>query len=44
MTDPKTQGIAVIAWGGVMLVMYSFLLSVFRIKNAGYPYSLPPFM
>jgi oligosaccharyltransferase complex subunit gamma len=24
--------------------MYSFLLSVFRIKNGGYPFSLPPFM
>ncbi|KAK3395271.1 hypothetical protein B0H63DRAFT_408684 [Podospora didyma] len=44
IADPKAQGVAVLAWGGVMVVMYSFLLSVFRIKNAGYPFSLPPFM
>jgi len=31
-------------WSGVLFVMYSFLLSVFRIKNGGYPFSLPPFM
>ncbi len=44
MADPKAQGIAVLAWGGVLVVMYSFLLSVFRMKNGGYPFSLPPFM
>ncbi|KAK5159130.1 hypothetical protein LTR04_005105 [Oleoguttula sp. CCFEE 6159] len=43
MTDPKAQQIAVFVWGGVMLGMYSFLLSVFRIKNGGYPFWLPPF-
>lgn len=41
--SPKTQQVAVVVWGGVMLVMYSFLLSTFRIKNSGYPFSLPPF-
>ncbi|KAF4636992.1 hypothetical protein G7Y89_g1092 [Cudoniella acicularis] len=41
--DPKTQQVAVLIWGGVIFVMYSFLLSVFRIKNGGYPFWLPPF-
>jgi oligosaccharyltransferase complex subunit gamma len=44
MADAKTQQVAVIAWGGVLFLVYSFLLSVFRIKNGGYPFSLPPFM
>ncbi|KAK8206579.1 oligosaccharyl transferase subunit ost3/OST6 [Zalaria obscura] len=43
MTDPRAQQIAVFVWGGVVLGMYSFLLSVFRIKNGGYPFWLPPF-
>ncbi|KXT15314.1 hypothetical protein AC579_2815 [Pseudocercospora musae] len=41
--DPKTQQIAVIIWGGVILAVYSFLLSIFRVKNGGYPFWLPPF-
>ena len=44
MTDPRSQQIAVFVWGGVLLGMYSFLLSVFRIKNGGYPFWLPPFL
>ncbi|KAK4695086.1 oligosaccharyltransferase complex subunit gamma, partial [Lecanoromycetidae sp. Uapishka_2] len=43
MSDPKQQQFAVFVWGGVMLGMYSFLMSVFRIKNGGYPFHLPPF-
>jgi oligosaccharyltransferase complex subunit gamma len=43
MADPRAQQIAVFIWGGVILGMYSFLLSVFRIKNGGYPFWLPPF-
>lgn len=43
ISDPKAQGVAILAWSGVMYVMYSFLLSVFRVKNGGYPFSLPPF-
>nr|OQO21168.1 hypothetical protein B0A51_10911 [Rachicladosporium sp. CCFEE 5018] len=43
MADPRSQQIAVFVWGGVLLGMYSFLLSVFRIKNGGYPFWLPPF-
>ncbi|KAL8721778.1 MAG: hypothetical protein Q9225_001627 [Loekoesia sp. 1 TL-2023] len=43
MIDPKKQQIAVFIWGAVVFGMYSFLLSVFRIKNGGYPFHLPPF-
>ncbi|KAF2174049.1 hypothetical protein M409DRAFT_62216 [Zasmidium cellare ATCC 36951] len=43
MADPKSQSVAVLVWGGVLLVTYSFLLSVFRVKNGGYPFWLPPF-
>nr|XP_023927774.1 dolichyl-diphosphooligosaccharide--protein glycosyltransferase subunit 3-like [Quercus suber] len=43
MTDPRSQQVAVFVWGGVILGMYSFLLSVFRVKNGGYPFWLPPF-
>ena len=43
MSDPRSQQIAVFVWGGVILGVYSFLLSVFRIKNGGYPFWLPPF-
>ncbi|KAI4140178.1 MAG: hypothetical protein LQ340_007914 [Diploschistes diacapsis] len=43
IADSKQQQVAVILWGVVMLGMYSFLLSVFRIKNGGYPFHLPPF-
>lgn len=44
VADPKTQQIAVLIWGLVMWIMYSFLLSIFRLKNGGYPFALPPFM
>ncbi|KFZ10276.1 hypothetical protein V501_05256 [Pseudogymnoascus sp. VKM F-4519 (FW-2642)] len=43
ISDPRTQQVAVIVWCGIIFVMYSFLLSVFRIKNGGYPFWLPPF-
>jgi oligosaccharyltransferase complex subunit gamma len=43
MKDPRTQQIAVIVWGSVVFGMYSFLMSVFRVKNGGYPFWLPPF-
>ncbi|KAL8846752.1 MAG: hypothetical protein Q9221_008178 [Calogaya cf. arnoldii] len=43
MADPKKQQIAVFVWGAVIFAMYSFLLSVFRFKNGGYPFHLPPF-
>jgi oligosaccharyltransferase complex subunit gamma len=44
IADARSQQFAVFAWGGILFVLYSFLLSVFRIKNGGYPFSLPPFM
>jgi oligosaccharyltransferase complex subunit gamma len=44
MSDPRAQGIAFAAWFGVLFVVYSLLLSIFRGKNPGYTFSLPPFM
>lgn len=44
MTDARAQQVAVLVWGGVLFVTYSFFMSIFRIKNSGYPFSLPPFM
>lgn len=44
IANPKVQSLAVLAWGGFMLVGYSILLSIFRVKNGGYPFSLPPFL
>lgn len=43
MKDPRTQQLAVIIWASVLFGMYSFLMSVFRVKNGGYPFWLPPF-
>jgi oligosaccharyltransferase complex subunit gamma len=44
MEDSSSQKVAVLVWGGVLFIMYSVLLSIFRMKNAGYPFALPPFM
>jgi oligosaccharyltransferase complex subunit gamma len=44
MTDPKAQSVAFVVWWGIMFVVYSLLLSIFRGKNPGYQFSLPPFM
>jgi oligosaccharyltransferase complex subunit gamma len=43
IADPKAQQVAVLAWGGGLFFIYSFLLSIFRWKNGGYPFYLPPF-
>ncbi|KAB8263730.1 hypothetical protein BDV32DRAFT_118317 [Aspergillus pseudonomiae] len=43
IADTKAQQVAVLIWGTVLFGMYSFLLSVFRAKNGGYPFFLPPF-
>ena len=43
MANPRQQQIAVFVWAGVILGVYSFLLSTFRIKNSSYPFWLPPF-
>lgn len=41
--DRKWQQTAVFVWCGVMYGVYAFFLRVFKIKNGGYPFSLPPF-
>lgn len=41
--DARAQQLSVFLWSGILLCMYSFLLSVFRIKNGGYQFWLPPF-
>lgn len=41
--DSRTQQIAVFIWALVLFGMYGFLMSIFRIKNGGYPFWLPPF-
>lgn len=43
MEDVKGQQLAVLIWAGVLFGTYSLLLSVFKAKNAGYPFYLPPF-
>jgi len=43
IADAKVQQVMVIVWSAVVFLVYSFLLSVFRIKNGGYPFWLPPF-
>lgn len=40
----KSQQLMIIVNAGAMLVLYSFLLSIFRVKNGGYPFALPPFL
>jgi oligosaccharyltransferase complex subunit gamma len=35
--------VAVIGWTAGLFVVYSFLLNIFRWKNGGYPFYLPPF-
>ncbi|EFE42195.1 hypothetical protein TRV_03037 [Trichophyton verrucosum HKI 0517] len=41
--DPQSQRVTVILWSAVTWVMYSFLISLFRVKNGSYPLSIPPF-
>ncbi|OGE52711.1 hypothetical protein PENARI_c009G01660 [Penicillium arizonense] len=43
MEDVKGQQLAVLIWAAVLFGTYSFLLSVFKAKNGGYPFYLPPF-
>ncbi|KAJ5150970.1 uncharacterized protein N7482_010222 [Penicillium canariense] len=43
MEDVKGQQLAVLIWAGVLFGTYSLLLSVFKTKNGGYPFYLPPF-
>lgn len=37
------QQTMVIAMSGGVFLLYGGLLAIFRIKNGGYPFSLPPF-
>lgn len=41
--DTKAQQASVVIWSVILLVMYSFLMSIFRTKSGGYPFFLPPF-
>ncbi|KAJ5172258.1 hypothetical protein N7492_004851 [Penicillium capsulatum] len=43
MEDVKGQQLAILIWAGVLFGTYSLLLSVFKAKNGGYPFYLPPF-
>ncbi|KAI1251095.1 hypothetical protein MGN70_008156 [Eutypa lata] len=42
--NPKIQQVMIILWGGILYLVYGFLLFVFRGKNGGYPFKLPPFV
>ncbi|KAK7951639.1 uncharacterized protein PG986_007367 [Apiospora aurea] len=42
VADAKKQQVWVLLWSAILFLLYSFLLSIFRIKNGGYPFSLPP--
>ncbi|KAI1007838.1 hypothetical protein K3495_g403 [Podosphaera aphanis] len=44
ISDPALQQIAILAWGAIIFFVYSFLLSIFRIKNGAYPFWYPPFV
>ncbi|RDB21052.1 Dolichyl-diphosphooligosaccharide--protein glycosyltransferase subunit 3 [Hypsizygus marmoreus] len=39
-TSPSRQRVQVYLWTGVFMIMYSMLVSLFRIKNRGYPFKL----
>ncbi|KAF8422666.1 hypothetical protein EV426DRAFT_161850 [Tirmania nivea] len=42
--EAKRQGVAVAVWSGVVLILFSFLMALFKVKNGSYPFWLPPFM
>ncbi|KAH9901027.1 oligosaccharyl transferase subunit OST3/OST6 family [Cubamyces lactineus] len=39
-TNPARQRLQVYLWSAVILVMFSVLVSLFRVKNRGYPFKL----
>ncbi|RXW20744.1 hypothetical protein EST38_g5110 [Candolleomyces aberdarensis] len=39
-TSPAKQRMQVYLWGAVVIIIYSVLVSLFRVKNRGYPYKL----
>lgn len=42
--DPKKQGVALVVWSAMIMVLFSFLMAVFKVKNSSYPFWLPPLM
>ena len=44
MREAKRQGVAVAVWSAVVLMLFSFLMAVFKVKNGSYPFWLPPLM
>lgn len=44
MREAKRQGVAIAVWSAVVLMLFSFLMAVFKVKNGGYPFWLPPLM
>ncbi|KAL5604293.1 hypothetical protein BROUX41_002266 [Berkeleyomyces rouxiae] len=43
IASPTGQRISVVILTAVILVVYSLLMNIFRYKNGGYPFRLPPF-
>ena len=44
INDPKRQGVAIVVWSAMILVLFSFLMAIFKVKNGSYPLWLPPLM
>jgi oligosaccharyltransferase complex subunit gamma len=38
--SPSRQRLQVYIWTGVIIIIYSVLVSLFKVKNRGYPYRL----
>ncbi|KJA27197.1 hypothetical protein HYPSUDRAFT_84107 [Hypholoma sublateritium FD-334 SS-4] len=39
-TSPQKQRLQIYLWTGVIMIIYSVLISIFRVKNRGYPFKL----
>ncbi|KAF8077932.1 oligosaccharyl transferase subunit OST3/OST6 family [Lyophyllum atratum] len=39
-TSPARQRVQIYLWSGVFVIVYSVLVSLFRVKNRGYPFKL----
>lgn len=39
-TSPARQRLQVYLWSGVLMLIYSVLVTLFRVKNRGYPFKL----
>ncbi|KAI0134516.1 OST3/OST6 family protein [Xylariales sp. AK1849] len=44
VNDAKIQQLLVFGCSGLIFLVYGLLMSIFRIKNGGYPFALPPFV